>query len=276
MGWAPAARATSFARRKNGHLVYTTARRVYAIGTKTGVWRTPPAAAESAVHERYENGRLAYTPFAALCTNGTRGTRRRRRIGSPVVLYLVRHGRTAQNAARLLLGRMDVPLDDVGRQQAATLGSVPALAAARRVVSSPLARARDTAAMIGPPVSIDDRWIEIDYGVFDGEEVGSTPELWAGWDADIGYRPPGGESILDVGVRVRAACDDLWEEAAVEDIVVVSHVSPIKAAVAWALGVGDDICWRTFLDTASITVVGPGRKGPTLRSFNETAHRPTL
>jgi broad specificity phosphatase PhoE len=191
------------------------------------------------------------------------------------VLYLVRHGRTAQNAARLLLGRMDVPLDDLGHRQAGALGAVPALAAAKRVITSPLARARDTAAMIGPPVSVDDRWIEIDYGVFDGEEVGHTPELWAGWDADLGYTPPEGESLIDLGRRVRAACDDIWEEAEVDDIVVVSHVSPIKAAVGWALGVGDEICWRTFLDTASISVVGPGRKGPTLRSFNETAHRPS-
>ena len=190
------------------------------------------------------------------------------------MLYLVRHGRTAQNAARLLLGRMDVPLDELGQRQASALGEVGVLASASRVVSSPLARARDTAAFIGPPVTVDDRWTEIDYGDFDGAELGAATELWVGWDADLEYTPPGGESLADLGRRVRAACDDLWEEASVSDVVVVSHVSPIKAAVAWALGVGDEICWRTFLDTASVTVVGPGRKGPTLRSFNETAHRP--
>jgi broad specificity phosphatase PhoE len=192
------------------------------------------------------------------------------------VLYLVRHGRTAQNAARLLLGRMDVPLDELGLRQAAALGAVPALASAARVVSSPLARARETALMIGPPVDVDDRWLEIDYGIYDGAELSAAPELWAGWDADLEFRPPQGESLADLGRRVRAACDELWEQAATEDVVVVSHVSPIKAAVAWALGVGDELCWRTFLDTASITVVGPGRKGPTLRSFNETGHRPAF
>jgi broad specificity phosphatase PhoE len=191
-----------------------------------------------------------------------------------MVLYLVRHGRTAQNAARLLLGRMDVPLDEVGQRQASALGEMGVLAAATRVVSSPLARARDTAAFLGPPVTVDDRWTEIDYGRFDGAELGAAAELWIGWDADLEYTPPGGESLADLGRRVRAACDDLWEEASAADVVVVSHVSPIKAAVAWALGVGDEICWRTYLDTASVTVIGPGRKGPTLRSFNETAHRP--
>jgi broad specificity phosphatase PhoE len=166
------------------------------------------------------------------------------------VLYLVRHGRTAQNAARLLLGRMDVPLDEVGRRQASALGEMGVLAAASRVVSSPLARARDTAAFLGPPVTVDERWTEIDYGQFDGFELGAAAELWVGWDADLEYTPPGGESLADLGRRVRAACDDLWDEAVSSDVVVVSHVSPIKAAVAWALGVGDEICWRTFLDTA--------------------------
>jgi broad specificity phosphatase PhoE len=191
------------------------------------------------------------------------------------VLYLVRHGRTAHNANRLLLGRMDVPLDDLGRRQAAALGTVDSLRAASRVVSSPLARALDTAAALGPAVTVDDRWAEIDYGVFDGCELSAATELWAGWGADLEYRPPGGESLADLGRRVRAACVELWEEAASEDVVVVSHVSPIKAGVAWALGVGDDVQWRLFLDTASITVVGGGRQGPTLRAFNETGHRPS-
>jgi alpha-ribazole phosphatase len=195
-------------------------------------------------------------------------------VASPAVLYLVRHGRTAQNAARLLLGRMDVPLDELGRRQAAALGTVPELNAAARVVSSPLARAFDTASALGPAVTVDERWIEIDYGTFDGAELTAAGELWEGWDRDLEYRPPEGESLADLGRRVRGACDQLWEEAAGRDVVVVSHVSPIKAAVAWALGVGDDVQWRMFLDTASITVIGPGRRGPTLRSFNQTVHRP--
>ncbi len=191
------------------------------------------------------------------------------------VLFLVRHGRTAENAARLLLGRLDVALDHLGERQARSLGQVPALREATRVVTSPLKRALDTASAIGPPVTVDERWAEIDYGIYDGMELASAAALWEGWDRDLRYRPEGGESLAELGERVREACDDLWQEACDADVVVVSHVSPIKAAVAWALGVGDEICWRTFLDTASITVVGPGRsRRPTLRSFNDTAHRP--
>ena len=191
------------------------------------------------------------------------------------MLYLVRHGRTSLNAARKLLGRLDVPLDEVGARQAEALGRVEFLRNSARVVSSPLERARVTAAALGPPVSVDSRWTEIDYGVYDGADLASVPDLWEGWAADLGYEPPGGESLLAVGERVREACADLWEEAAKHDVVVVTHVSPLKAAVAWALGVGDEVCWRMFVDVASVSCIGAGGRGPTLRSFNETHFRPS-
>jgi len=62
------------------------------------------------------------------------------------------------------------------------------------------------------------------------------------------------------------------DEAAERNVVVVSHVSPIKAAVAWALGVGDDVAWRMFLEVAAISRVGIGANGPTLRTYNDTGH----
>lgn len=184
------------------------------------------------------------------------------------MLYVVRHGQTAHNAGGLLLGSSDIPLDDEGRRQAAKLGCIPELAGASRVVSSPLMRALDTAAALGPPVSVDERWREIDYGSFEGVPVSAAGHLWDRWSVDLAYRPPGGESLAEVSARVRVACEELREEASDCDVVVVSHVSPIKAAVAWALGVGDEICWRTYLATASITVIGAGRAGPSLRGFN--------
>jgi broad specificity phosphatase PhoE len=191
------------------------------------------------------------------------------------VLYLVRHGRTAHNASRKLLGRLDVPLDDLGVRQAEALGRVGVLHKASRVVTSPLARARDTAAALGPPVTVDARWAEIDYGVHDGADIETVPDLWREWTADLGYAPEGGESLLAVGERVREDCRDLWPEAAETDVVVVTHVSPLKAAIAWALGVGDEVCWRMFVDVASVSCIGAGRGSPTLRSFNETQHRPS-
>lgn len=187
------------------------------------------------------------------------------------MLILVRHGLTQANADSLLLGRSDRPLTDVGRAQAAAIAE--AVGSVGLVVSSPLQRARETAEAFGTAVDIDERWIEIDYGEYDCRPLADVPlEFWEAWRDDPAQRPPGGESLTDVGVRVREACLDLAERARGEDVVVVTHVSPIKAAVAWALGTGDEIAWRTFVAVASITRIAVSDRGPVLRSFNECQH----
>lgn len=184
---------------------------------------------------------------------------------------IVRHGRTAHNAAGRLLGRLDVPLDEHGRAQAAALAA--AVGPVGRVVSSPLLRARETAGAFGAPVEVDERWIELDYGELDGVALADVPATtWAAWRRDPGYRPPGGETLLEVRSRVEAALADLRADAAGETVVVVSHVSPIKAAVGWALGVGDEVNWRLHLAPASITRIAVGDRGPALHTFNEVAH----
>jgi broad specificity phosphatase PhoE len=190
------------------------------------------------------------------------------------MLLLARHGRTAANAAGLLLGRLDPPLDDVGLEQAAALAEVPAVARASMVVCSPLLRARQTAAAIGLPVTIDERWMEIDYGELDGMPLADVPaSVWASWRADPSWAPPGGESLADVGRRVTAACSELVAAAADTDVVVVSHVSPLKAALGWALGAGDRVAFRIHLAPASLNrvAVAPGRDA-VVHSVNEVAH----
>jgi broad specificity phosphatase PhoE len=185
------------------------------------------------------------------------------------MLIVVRHGQTAANAAGLFLGRADPPLTDLGRRQAAALAA--ALPRPARVVSSPLARARDTAAAFGCHVEVDERWIEMDYGDLDEQPVASlSPSVRERWRADVDHAPAGGESLAAVGRRVREACDALAKDAADADVVVVSHVSPIKAAIAWALGTGDEIAWRMYVDDAAVCRISIGPDGPVLRSFNES------
>ena len=192
------------------------------------------------------------------------------------MLILVRHGESTGNADGLLLGHLDAPLTERGRDQARSLG--PSVAGASRVISSPLRRARDTADELatGLPVEVDRRWIEVDYGEFDGRPLGAVPsEVWAEWRSDPDFRPPGGESLAEAGARVRTACEELFgvegEGARGDrDVVVVSHVSPIKAATCWALGLGDEGAWRLYLATASITRISWGASGPVLNRFNET------
>ena len=191
------------------------------------------------------------------------------------MLIVVRHGRTVANASGLLQGRrIDPGLDELGQRQAVALAA--ALPGVARVVASPLVRTRETAAAFGLPVEVDERWIELDYGTLDGTPLAEVPaSLWTAWRADLDFRPDGGESLAELGVRVRAAADDLVAEAAERDIVVVTHVSPIKAALGWALGVGDEVAWRAFVAPASIMRIATAPRR-SLHAFNLTAHLDAL
>lgn len=188
------------------------------------------------------------------------------------MLILVRHGRTAANAAGLLQGRLDNPLDPVGQGQAAAIAA--ALGRVDRVITSPLQRARSTAEAIGGDVVVDERWVELDYGLFDGQAQGDlAADVWDHWRADPQYAPPGGESLAELDRRVVEALEELSQEAQHRDVVVVSHVSPIKAAIAWAVGSSVGVMsWRCRLDVASICRLAVTPRGPVMISFNETAH----
>ncbi|HEX5267455.1 MAG TPA: histidine phosphatase family protein [Acidimicrobiales bacterium] len=203
------------------------------------------------------------------------------------MIILVRHGQTEANAAGLLQGRVDLPLTELGRRQAeAAAGVVPPGA---RIVSSPLRRAVQTAQILaaagggsegrGPvdaAISVDDRWVELDYGEYDGRPLGDVPgEVWDRWRTDADFAPPCGESLRACGRRVREACEEIGaglRSADAPAVVVVSHVSPIKAAVAWALGVEDTTAWRMFLDVAGVCRLSIGPRGPSLQSFNDRHH----
>lgn len=194
------------------------------------------------------------------------------------MLILVRHGESVANAQGLLLGRTDAELTDAGRAQVAAARSLLRDPVAE-VRTSPLRRARDSAKLLdlGPPIEVDERWIEVDYGEFECQPLGGIPaEVWRKWQSDRDFRPAGGEALAQVDQRIAAACEELFAadgagaRRADGDVVVVSHVTPIKAAVAWALGTVD-LYWRLHLRTASVTRIGWNRGAPILHGFNEVA-----
>jgi broad specificity phosphatase PhoE len=189
-----------------------------------------------------------------------------------MVLILLRHGRTPANAARLLQGRIDQDLDEVGIEQAAAAFEyISSTCKVDAVIASPLKRAQQTAEAFGMSIEVEDRWLELSYGEYEGTPHGEVPsEVWRKWRDDPTFAPVGGESLAALGVRVRSACDDLVERAAISNIVVVSHVSPIKSAVAWALDVAD-ISSNSHLDQAAICRVVFRDRHPILQTFNETA-----
>jgi probable phosphoglycerate mutase len=127
-------------------------------------------------------------------------------------------------------------------------------------------------------VQIDPRWIEVDYGEFECQPLRDIPAtVWQEWRTDPTFRPLGGETLAEVDIRIAGACDEFFAgegggaRSAEGDVIVVSHVTPIKAAVAWALGVGAGLSWRLHLNTASVTRIGWGNGAPVLHGFNQVA-----
>jgi len=194
------------------------------------------------------------------------------------VIFFVRHGETALNRDGRLQGRIDLELSERGAEQVARVAERFAADSVARVYTSPLRRARQTAAAIaavcGAGVEVDDRLVELDYGEWDGKPLTEmrTPK-GEFWFADPTFAPPGGESLVDVTVRVEAFCRDRLRPDGDERIVAVSHVSPIKAAVIWALGVDERVTLRMQLGLSSITTIGARPNGaPYLVAFNDSAH----
>lgn len=192
------------------------------------------------------------------------------------MIVFVRHGETAANRDRLALGRADPPLTERGRAQAAAVAARLAYSDPVIVLTSPLLRARETADAIGDasgaPVRLDARLVEFDYGEWDGLRFSEMPpEALARWRTDPTFTPPGGENLRAVTARVAEFCA---EHAEGPTVVAVSHVSPIKAGVAWSLGAGEEIAWRMFLDLASITRITATGGRASLLGFNDTAHLP--
>jgi broad specificity phosphatase PhoE len=192
------------------------------------------------------------------------------------MIAFVRHGETPLNRDGRLQGRVDLELSEKGLDQAAQAASRFAGSPIARIYSSPLRRAQQTAGAIadacGAEIEIDDRLIELDYGDWDGRPLAEIrPTRESGWLSDPTFAPPGGESLVAVMARVASFCTDRL--TADDRIVAVSHVSPIKAAVAWALGVDEQATLRMYLGLASITKIGARPDGGVfLASFNDAAH----
>lgn len=191
------------------------------------------------------------------------------------MIVVVRHGRTASNASGLLVGHADPALDELGIVQAELLAN--AVGPIDALIASPLLRTRQTAAAFtalgGPEAVIDERFIELDYGEWDGLELAAvSAESWATWRNDVDFAPPGGESLRVLGERVGSGLDDLAQQWAGRTVVVVTHVSPVKAALIWALGGEQSMSWRAYVAPASITRVDSVDGARRLVSFNECGH----
>jgi probable phosphoglycerate mutase len=150
----------------------------------------------------------------------------------PTFLTLVRHGETDSNRSHRFQGQLDVPLNDTGRRQAERLAEHLAGERFDAVVTSDLARVRQTAApllaRLGVRPEVDPVWREQGFGLFEGltaeEVIARHPALWQQWlrqDADFALL--GGESVRAFHARVNGALDALAARHAGARVLVVTH-----------------------------------------------------
>lgn len=196
----------------------------------------------------------------------------------PTLLLFVRHGQTATTGT-ILPGRAPgLHLADKGREQAAAVAErIKSLRKVDAIYSSPLERARETAAPIaaarGLRVKIDKGLLECDFGEWTGaplKELMRKPEWRTVQRYPSGFRFPGGESFGEMSARINGTALKLKDRHPGEVVVAVSHADPIKAVVADALGTHLDLFQRIVVSTCSVTAILYGAGGPAVLTVNST------
>jgi len=204
-------------------------------------------------------------------------------MGAPATtILLIRHGRTRANRDGIFRGRMDVPLDGAGREQAAATGRHLRDWPLSAVYTSPLVRARDTALSVAAPhgleARIEEAFNNLELGPWTGrkraEVAEEEPESWRIWvESPEELKLPGAETLDQVAERSSARLDELVRAHAGETFAVVAHRAVIKPLLAHILGLGRPWFWRFALDPGSVSVlVHRAGRGYTLTLLNEAGH----
>lgn len=200
-------------------------------------------------------------------------------------VILLRHGRTTANASGVLAGRLPgVHLDSVGRAQATLVSERLEDLTLSEVVSSPMARCRETTRLAlgeraAPAVRIEAGLAECDYGTWQGRPLKelATEPLWATVQRQPSHAVfPEGESLrgmahravdavrrIDAEVTASAGSGAVW--------LAVSHGDIIKSVLADALGMHLDTFQRLAIDPASVSVVRYGEQRPHVVCINSHA-----
>jgi broad specificity phosphatase PhoE len=164
------------------------------------------------------------------------------------MIHLARHGRTAFNAEGRFQGHLPVPLDATGREEAAELAAAAARMPLASLWSSPLERARETAAVVAERIRLrpreDARFAETDCGDWTGRSFAEVraedPQGFARFErSDPTFRYPGGESFAEQSERVQAGLGDLRARTGELPALVVCHRGVIRLALAAARGDAD-------------------------------------
>jgi probable phosphoglycerate mutase len=185
-------------------------------------------------------------------------------------LWLARHGETEWTLSRKHTGTTDLPLTQNGERQAEAVGTRLRGHEFALVLSSPLARARDTAELAGfPDARTDPDLIEWDYGDYEGvttAEIKRTDPDWDLWRDGC----PNGESAPDVSVRADRVLERVADAAG--PVLLFGHGHMTRSLAARALG------WEVpggrwlKLSTATLSIIGSEHGHPAVALWNDASH----
>jgi broad specificity phosphatase PhoE len=195
-------------------------------------------------------------------------------------IYIVRHGETQWNKEEVFRGRKDISLNETGKKQAERVGLYFSYRHINRIVSSPLARARQTAEAISNIISIAIETMEeltdFNFGIWEGlplrEVEKRFPADFAIWKTSPEkLRIENGDTLAMVRNRISAGLANITsgQEGAV---VIVTHRVICKIIVLYALGIGNEHFWDMKYDPGSITLLDRENDKYTLIFSNDTCH----
>ena len=208
---------------------------------------------------------------------------RRQKPPPETLLVLVRHGSTPTTGKEMPEAPPGPPLSEAGIEEAEHAASH--LAAWRshwppleRIYSSPLQRARETAAILAKvldlPVEEMAELVDCDAGEWAGQDLkqlAKKPEWATVLHNPSSFCFPGGEPLAAMAARAVAAARALAARHQGQSVVAVSHADPIKAVLADALGMHLDMFQRVMVAPASVSVVAYSPAGPRVLEANWTS-----
>ncbi len=201
-------------------------------------------------------------------------------------VYIIRHGECDGNRDKRIRGCVDFPLNENGLKQARALAARLKGAGISAVVTSPLARALETARILGEAVGaepvVKEGFRNICFGEWENrlqsDIMREFPEAWRTWTTrPEELRVAGAESLFDVRERSLRELENTVAEYEGRTIALVSHRALIKPMLAGALGVALPFFWRLYLDNAAYGILThTPERGFTLRALNITEHLKNL
>ena len=196
-------------------------------------------------------------------------------------LYLIRHGETIWNSEIRIQGQRDIPLSDLGREQAGSLARRLGATAIDAAYSSDLQRAAETAAIIlGARGLAAELWPELreaSFGLWEGltyEEVtlAFPAEQAARRERPAEVAPPRGEPLPDMLRRVQQVVARILQEHPEQNVLVVSHGGPLRVLIGGLLGLGLESYWKMRVDNCSLSIVDTYPQGAIISLLNDTSH----